>query len=86
MKLYHVTTQKRAKAYANTGYIKSPVRGFDTLLGATIWAMKVGRKVIYSFDTEDNKTWKLPDHHNKYGVAWWTEENIAYSRIECEVG
>ena len=84
MKLYHATTQKKAKLYYNTGEIRPPVRGFDTLLGAMAWAIKTGRKVIYVFETEDSKTWKLPDHHNKYGTAWWTEDEIKYEDINCE--
>ena len=84
MKLYHVTTSKKAKLYIQTGYIKSPVRGFDTLMGAMAWAIKTGKKVIYSFDVDSNITYKLPDHHNKYGTAYWHESNVNYSDINCE--
>lgn len=31
MKLYHATTHKKAKLYAQTGQINKPVRGFTTL-------------------------------------------------------
>jgi len=34
MKLYHVTTQKKAKKYRENKVIKAPVRGFTTLQGA----------------------------------------------------
>jgi hypothetical protein len=27
-------------------------------------------------------TYKLPDHHNKYGEAWWADENI--DKWQCE--
>ncbi len=74
MKLYHVTTQKKARLYNQTGHIISPVRGFTTLLGAMAWALKVNRTVIY--EIECNKAYKLPDHHNKYGEAWWNDENV----------
>ena len=74
MKLYHVTTEKKAKKYNDTGFIKKPVRGFDTLTGAMFWAMRVGRQVIYEF--ESNKCFKLPDHHNKFGDAYWVDKNI----------
>jgi hypothetical protein len=79
MKLYHVTTQKKAKLYNQTGYIISPVRGFTTLLAAMAWAIKVNRTVIYEIDC--NAAHKLPDHHNKYGEAWWNDENV--SSFKC---
>lgn len=74
MKLYHVTTGKKAKKYRETGHIISPVRGFTTLQGAMAWGMKAGRTVIY--EIEGDRSHKLPDHHNEYGEAWWFDENI----------
>lgn len=74
MKLYHATSQKKAKLYRETGFIKSPVRGFNTIIGAMAWAMKVNRTVIIEFNAE--KPYKLPDHHNKYGEAWWNDGNV----------
>ena len=74
MKLYHVTTPRKAKRYRETGYIYSPVRGFTTLMGAMAWAIKVGRTVILEF--EATNPYKLPDHHNKWGEAWWNDGNI----------
>lgn len=74
MKLYHVTTDKKAKRYKETGHIIAPVRGFTTLVGAMAWAIKVGRKVIY--EVEGGKAYKLPDHHNEYGEAWWIDEDV----------
>lgn len=74
MKLYHCTTPKKAKAYRITGYIKAPVRGFNTIEAALAWCVKVGRSVIYEINT--NKFYKLPDHHNQFGEAYWSEENI----------
>ena len=32
MELYHVTTPKKAKRYRESGFIKSPVRGFTTII------------------------------------------------------
>ena len=75
MKLYHVTTEKKAKLYRQTGFICKPVRGFTTLQGAMAWAIQVGRKVIYEIEGE--KAYKLPDHHNEFGEAWWFDEDIA---------
>lgn len=74
MKLYHATTEKRAKQYRQTGYIKKPVRGFTTIAGAMAWAMKVKRTVIYEF--EATAAHKLPDHHNEFGDAWWNDGNV----------
>lgn len=74
MKLYHVTTIKKAKYYRQTGYIIKPVRGFNTLMGAMAWAIKTGRKVIYEF--ESDKVHKMPNHHNEFGEAWWADEDV----------
>lgn len=74
MKLYHTTTGKKAKAYRFTGYIKKPVRGFTTLQAAMAWAIKANRKIIYEVESE--RVHKLPDHHNKFGEAWWCDEDI----------
>ena len=74
MILYHATTQKKAKQYRQTGCIKTPVRGFTTIQGAMAWAMKVGRIVILEFESE--KPYKLPDHHNRFGEAWWNDGDI----------
>lgn len=84
MKLYHVTTERKAKLYRETGFIKQPVRGFNTLLAAMAWAMKVGRKVIYEV-TEDAQgvVWMLPDHHNEFGKAFWINADVPVANIKC---
>ena len=74
MKLYHATTQKKAKQYRQIGFIKSPVRGFNNEKAAMAWAMKVGRNVILEFDADH--PYKLPDHHNVFGTAWWNDGNV----------
>jgi hypothetical protein len=81
MILYHSTTPKKAKLYKETGYICKPVRGFTTLQAAMAWSMKVGRTVIYQVEGEP--TYKLPDHHNRFGEAWWCDSDIAYKNIKC---
>ena len=81
MKLYHVSTPKKAKHYRDSGCIIKPVRGFDTLEGAMAWAIKTGRTVIY--EVEGDPAYKLPDHHNKFGQAWWIDEDIPIERIKC---
>jgi hypothetical protein len=85
MYLFHVTTEKKAKAYRDSGSIHSPVRGFDSLPAAMFWAMKTGRKVIYRIECSESETYKLPDHHNDFGTAFWTEFKIPYERITCVV-
>lgn len=79
--LYHVTTERRAKAYRASGKINRPVRGFDTLMAAMAWAMKTGRKVIYEIDFNSENCHKLPDHHNQFGNAWWVDEDVKF--FEC---
>ena len=74
MKLYHATTEKKAKLYRHTGAILAPVRGFTTLQSATAWAMKVGRVVILEFEADNPH--KLPDHHNQWGEAWWNDGDV----------
>ena len=74
MKLYHATTGKKAKKYRESGKINSPVRGFTTLQAAMAWSMKVNRTIIYEINADN--AYKLPDHHNKFGEAWWNDGNI----------
>ena len=74
MKLFHVTTQKKAKAYRSSGAIHKPVRGFTTEKAAMAWAMKTGRTVIIEFIADN--PYKLPDHHNIYGEAWWNDNDV----------
>jgi len=50
------------------------VRGFTSEKAAMAWAIKVGRTVILEFEAE--VSYKLPDHHNKYGEAWWNDGDI----------
>ena len=79
--LFHVTSGRKAKLYRQTGRINSPVRGFDTLMAAMAWAMKTGRKVIMHVDPVSTPQ-MLPDHHNDFGRAWWTE-SIPMERVKC---
>lgn len=76
-KLYHCTTQKKAKSYNESGAIHSPVRGFDSLQGALAWCVKTGRTVILEIDGWDQEDiHKLPDHHNLYATAYWVDKNV----------
>lgn len=81
MILYHATTPKKAKMYRQTGYIYKPVRGFTTLQAAMAWAIKTGRTVIYEVDGET--AYKLPDHHNAYGEAWWIDNDV--TNFKCVI-
>jgi hypothetical protein len=75
MILYHATTPRKIERYQNTRTILMPVRGFDTMEAAELWGRKTMRTKIVKF--ESNRVHKLPDHHNKYGRAFWAEENIS---------
>jgi hypothetical protein len=76
-KLYHCTTPKKAKLYRQTGYIISPVRGFDSLQGAMAWCIKTGRTVILELEGwTQEEIHKLPDHHNKFATAFWVDKNV----------
>lgn len=79
--LFHATRSKMAKQYRESGCIKGPVRGFDTLTAAMAWAIRVGRKVIYEVRPVGEVN-RLPDHHNEFGSAWWTE-TVPMSRVRC---
>ena len=81
MTLYHATTPKKAKRYRESGRIYRPVRGFTTLLAAMAWAMKVGRSVIYEISSDN--CYKLPDHHNRFGEAWWIDNDVRVEDIKC---
>lgn len=83
MKLYHATTENKAKKYRDTGCITKPVRGFTTITGAMAWAMRVNRKIIYEVDAGPLECHKLPDHHNDFGDAWWVDGDVPVDRIKC---
>lgn len=85
MKLYHVTTERKAKKYRQTGYIQQPVRGFANIKAAMFWAMRTGRRIIYEIEVETTNVYKLPDHQNQFGQAFWTDKNIHVDDIKCVV-
>ena len=74
MKLYHVTTPKKLEKYEISGRIIQPVRGFRNQRAAEFWAKRTLRSVI--LEVEADRPHKLPDHHNKYGEAWWNDGDI----------
>ncbi len=85
MKLYHVTTPKKAKSYRASKRIIAPVRGFDTLIGAMAWAMKVGRSVVYELNVDSDRTHRLPDHHNQFGTAYYSQDDVLIDQAKCVV-
>lgn len=44
---------------------------------ALAWGMKTGRSVVLKIPVAvvADRLHKLPDHHNKYGEAWWLEND-----------
>jgi hypothetical protein len=74
MILFHATTPRKAKKYRESGRIIPPVRGFDSGMAAMAWALDKHRTVILMFEAD--KVHKLPDHHNKFGNAWWADEDV----------
>ena len=73
--LYHITTERKAKLYRQTGRIIAPVRGFTTMMGAMAWGLKIGGRSVILEIKADN-THKLTDHHNEYGEAWWNDGDV----------
>ena len=74
--LYHATTPRKLARYVATGAILPPVRGFDTLEGVREWArLTDGRTVILKLEVEHAQA--LPDHHNAFGLAWWTPVEVS---------
>lgn len=72
--LYHATTPKKVRLYHQSKRIISPVRGFTTIEAALAWACKTQRSVI--LEIEGSECHKLPDHHNKWGEAWWIDHDV----------
>ncbi len=89
MKLYHATTQKKAKLYRETGYIKKPVRGFTTLQAAMCLALSIdGKRQVFlevncNEAISDDRIQKLPDHHNRFGEAWWIDGDVRCDNYKC---
>lgn len=73
MKLYHATTPKKLARYIATGGILAPVRGFNTREAAELWGNGTGRDIVLELEVDDDRTHLLPDHHNRFGRAFWSE-------------
>lgn len=85
-KLYHCTTPSRARKYAASKRIIAPVRGFDTLMGAMAWCVKTQRTVIYEVTVSADRVHMLPDHHNDYGKAWWSDDDALVFKCVFSTG
>lgn len=72
--LYHATTEKMVKRYHASSRIIAPVRGFTTLAAAMAWSIKTGKRIILEIEGTDCH--KLPDHHNRFGQAWWVDHDV----------
>ena len=88
-KLYHATTPKKAKLYRETGKILKPVRGFTTLEAAMCWSLGCENKRQIFLEINCNESipkyyfHKLPDHHNKFGEAWWIDKDVETDNYKC---
>lgn len=78
--LYHCTTPKKFERYTSSKCILPPIRGFNTLEGAIAWGLKVRRSIIIAIPC-DTKVYKLPDHHNKFGIAYWYDKQVAFADL-----
>jgi hypothetical protein len=75
--LYHMTTPAKAKRYRESGRIIAPVRGFDTMNAALAWGLNKHRTVVLGVRAPSGAAvHKLPDHHNKFGDAWWIDADV----------
>lgn len=54
MTVYHVTTLKKLNKYLKTGYIKPPVRAWDSIEQAERMSKSTGRKIILRLKFPDN--------------------------------
>ena len=82
MNLFHVTTPKKLSRYNASKRIIKPVRGFSNIEAAKEWARITRRSIIVEFTADDPH--KLPDHHNKYGTAWWNDNDVKDFKIVYE--
>lgn len=46
MRVYHVTSKKKLDLYKRSGFIKAPVRAWETLESANKFSKQTGRRII----------------------------------------
>ncbi len=69
MVVYHVTTLKKLNKYLKTGYIKPPVRAWDSIEQAERMSKSTGRKIILRLKFPDNAD-KCEGHFNQARILY----------------
>ena len=69
MTVYHVTTLKKLNRYLKTGYIKPPVRAWDSIEQAERMSKSTGRKIILRLKFPDNAD-KCEGHFNQARILY----------------
>lgn len=69
MTVYHVTTLKKLNKYLKTGYIKPPVRAWDSIEQAERMSKSTGRKIILRLKFPDNAD-KCEGHFNQARILY----------------
>ena len=69
MVVYHVTTLKKLNRYLKTGYIKPPVRAWESIEQAERMSKSTGRKIILRLKFPDNAD-KCEGHFNQARILY----------------
>lgn len=69
MTVYHVTTLKKLNKYLKTGYIKPPVRAWESIEQAERMSKSTGRKIILRLKFPDNAD-KCEGHFNQARILY----------------
>lgn len=69
MTVYHVTTLKKLNKYLKTGYIKPPVRAWDSIEQAERMSKSTGRKIILRLKFPNNAD-KCEGHFNQARILY----------------
>jgi hypothetical protein len=84
-----MTTPRKYKKYKDSKMIHQPVRGFDTVLGALLWANKIEgkRRIMVKITIDDD--WRddldrIRDHDNVEGKAYvyWRDVPMESTSIQ----
>lgn len=67
MIVYHVTSLKKLDKYRKSGYIKAPVRAWETIQQAQRMSVSTGRQIILRLKFPNNAP-KLEGHFNQARV------------------
>lgn len=78
--LYHATTPKKFEKYQTSKCIIPPIRVFNTIEGAIAWSLHARRSIIIAIPC-NKKVYKLPDHHNRFGIAYWCDGSVAFEDL-----